>query len=105
MEISGCFLMFLIIVLANAGGLAGAGSNVPLMLYFFNLTMSQTVPLSSLMAVVSKLFRYIIHFNHKHPNNQSKNLIDYEIVYITMPFMLLGTYYGVIIGNLIGEIP
>ena len=40
-----------------------------------------------------------------HPINKQKNLIDYDVVYITMPFMLLGTYYGVIIGNLIGEIP
>jgi uncharacterized membrane protein YfcA len=61
--------MFLIIMLANAGGLAGAGSNVPIMLYFFNLTMPQAVPLSSFIAVVSKLFRFTIHFNHKNPTN------------------------------------
>ena len=31
--------MFLILLVSNAGGLAGAGTNLPIMLVFFNLTM------------------------------------------------------------------
>jgi hypothetical protein len=32
--------MFIVLILSNAGGLAGAGSNLPIMLVFFNLNMA-----------------------------------------------------------------
>jgi hypothetical protein len=35
MEITGMVLMLFLIALSNAGGLSGAGSNIPLMLIFF----------------------------------------------------------------------
>jgi len=40
MEIIGLVLMFILIAMSNAGGLSGAGSNIPIMLIFFNFTMA-----------------------------------------------------------------
>ena len=34
-ELLGCVIMFILIALSNAGGLSGAGSNIPVMLIFF----------------------------------------------------------------------
>ena len=34
-ELIGCVIMFILIALSNAGGLSGAGSNIPVMLIFF----------------------------------------------------------------------
>ena len=39
MESIGCVLMAILIALSNAGGLSGAGSNIPIMLIFFDLSM------------------------------------------------------------------
>lgn len=39
MEIIGVVLMAILIALSNAGGLSGAGSNIPIMLIFFDLSM------------------------------------------------------------------
>ena len=96
--------MFAVLILSNAGGLAGAASNIPIMLIFFQLSMAEAVPLSSFIAICSKSFRFYLNFSQKHPNNSERNAIDYEVVIITMPFILLGTYYGVIIGKFIGEV-
>ena len=39
MESIGTVLMWALIALSNAGGLSGAGSNIPIMLIFFDMTM------------------------------------------------------------------
>ena len=40
MFISGMILMFVLIMVANAGGLSGAGTNIPVMLICFNMDMA-----------------------------------------------------------------
>jgi hypothetical protein len=37
------------------------------MLIFFELDMEQAVPISSFVAVVATVFRFIINFKQKHP--------------------------------------
>jgi uncharacterized membrane protein YfcA len=50
------------IAISNAGGTSGAGSNIPIMLIFFGFEMKQAVPISSFVAVVATVFRFIINF-------------------------------------------
>ena len=102
MEIIGLVLMFILIALSNAGGLSGAGSNIPLMLIFFNMNMSDAVPVSSFVAVCATLFRFLLNFCETHPRIKERNLINYEIVEITMPFVFLGSFIGVFLGKKIG---
>ena len=35
--------------------------------------------------------------------NPERNAINYEVISITMPFVFLGSFYGVIIGKIIGD--
>ena len=53
--------MFIMIAISNAGGISGAG-NIPNMLIFFGLELKQAVPISSFVAVVTTVFRFIINF-------------------------------------------
>lgn len=101
-ESIGCVLMFVLIALSNAGGLSGAGSNIPIMLIFFQLTMAEAVPISAFVAVVATVFRFILNFKQKHPNNPERNCINYEIVQLTMPCVFMGSFLGVMLGKAIG---
>lgn len=103
MESIGSVLMFILIGLSNAGGLSGAGSNIPIMLIFFDLEMHEAVPISAFVAVCATVFRFILNFNQVDPNNSARSCINYEVVEITMPFVFLGSFYGVQLGHLIGE--
>ena len=103
MEISGTFLMYLLIALSNAGGLSGAGSNIPIILIFYDLKMDRAVPLSACVAVVATLFRFVFNFREVHPNDPNRNLINYEMAEVAMPFVFLGSFLGVQIGYLIGH--
>ena len=62
-ESIGLVLMWILITLSNAGGLSGAGTNIPIMLLFFNMEMTEAVPISGFVAVVATVFRFILNFN------------------------------------------
>ena len=103
MEIIGLILMGILITLSNAGGLSGAGSNIPIMLIFFNMEMSEAVPISAFVAVCATLLRFLLNFNQKHPKNPNRLSINYEVVILVMPAVFLGSLIGVKLGILIGQ--
>lgn len=104
MESIGGVLMLFLIALSNAGGLSGAGSNIPIILIFYNLEMDRAVPLSAFVAVVATAFRFVYNFNMKHPRDPNRNLINYEMVLVSMPLVFLGSFLGVMLGKLIGHV-
>jgi len=95
--------MLLLIALSNAGGLSGAGSNIPIMLIFFDMDMSEAVPISAFVAVCATLFRFVFNFKQRHPTRNERNAINYEIVQLTMPCVFMGSFVGVLLGKIIGE--
>lgn len=103
MESIGTVLMILLIALSNAGGLSGAGSNIPIMLIFFDMDMAEAVPISAFVAVCATVFRFSFNFKKRHPTRKERNAINYEIVQLTMPCVFLGSFLGVLLGKIIGE--
>lgn len=102
MEVTGLVLMLFLIALSNAGGLSGAGSNIPLMLIFFGMDMTEAVPISAFVAVCATVARFIKNFNKTHPRDEERNVINYEIVEIVMPFVFVGSFFGVMLGKMMG---
>lgn len=103
MEIFGAVLMFVLILVSNMGGLSGAGSNIPIMLICNDMNMNEAVPLSAAVAVCATFFRFILNFKQKHPNAKDRVAINYEVVEITMPFVFLGSFTGVKLGQFFPE--
>ena len=103
MEIFGSILMWAMILVANMGGLSGAGTNIPIMLICYNMNMKQAVPLSAAVAVCATVFRFVLNFKQKHPADKARVAINYEVVEITMPFVFLGSFIGVKLGQFFDE--
>lgn len=99
MELIGTIVMAFLIALSNAGGLSGAGSNIPIMLIFFDLNMNEAVPISAFVAVSATLFRFYLNYNQRHPKRPERICINYEVVEITMPSVFFGSFLGVIISH------
>ena len=89
--------------MSNAGGLSGAGSNIPIMLIFFNFSMAQAVPVSAFVAVCATTFRFILNFNQPHPVKPERVCINYEIIMLTMPAVFMGSFIGVFLGTLLDD--
>ena len=95
MFICGMVLMFFLIMVSNAGGLSGAGSNIPVMLIFFNMDMAQAVPVSAFVAVCATSLRFVMNYRQKHPQNAMRLSLNYDVVMLTMPSVFLGSMIGV----------
>jgi len=76
----GAILMFTLIAISNAGGLSGAGSNIPIMLIFFSMNMKEAVPISGFVAVVATVMRFVLGYSKKHPHSDQRTAINYEVV-------------------------
>ena len=95
--------MGILITLSNAGGLSGAGSNIPIMLICFNMDMAEAVPISAFVAVCATMLRFMLNFNQMHPKNPKRLAINYEVVTLVMPAVFLGSLLGVKLGVIVGE--
>jgi len=98
-EIIGFVLMVILITLSNAGGLSGAGTNIPIMLLFFDMEMEEAVPISGFVAVCATVFRFLLHYKQMHPTNPERLSINYEVVMLTMPCVFLGSFIGVTLNH------
>jgi uncharacterized membrane protein YfcA len=56
-------MIFLIVTLSNAGGLSGAGTNVPIIVVFFGMSMMEAISASSIIGIVTTVLRFIIGYN------------------------------------------
>lgn len=101
--ITGIICMAVLICLSNAGGLSGAGSIIPLMLICFDMDMNMAVPCSAFVAVISTSLRFFLNFDQRHPEDENRLALDYEVVKLVMPAVFLGSMIGVKLGNLIGS--
>jgi uncharacterized membrane protein YfcA len=84
--------------LSSAGGINGAGANIPFLMIFFGLHTKECVPIANAFGFTASLMRFLINYKGKHPDNNEKVLVDYEIVSLTMPMIYMGTLLGVWIG-------
>jgi hypothetical protein len=65
------------------------------MLVFLELKMIECVPLAFFSGMISATMRFIMNYNYKHPKNEARLGIDYELIQLIMPAILLGTLFGV----------
>ena len=97
----GLCLIFTLTVLCNAGGIAGGGANLPIILVTFGLSMEQGVPLAVLMSVVATTLRFTLNtlpckrFKVRHPRVKQRAIINYEIVEIGAPAVFVGAIVGI----------
>lgn len=90
--------MFALVALAVAGGVCGGGVKIPVLLIFFDMTMHQAVPISSLVSLCTSCLRFIMNYDKMHPQYPARNYINYDLVQLTMPCVFLGSFIGVFIG-------
>jgi uncharacterized membrane protein YfcA len=62
MEVSGFVLLFMIVALANLGGLGGGGLLIPYLMIFFQLSLKECLPLGNLLGLLASLTRFIVNF-------------------------------------------
>ena len=93
-EIVGLMGIMIGSALSNAGGIGGGGLLIPLLIIVLNFYTHEAIPISKLMIFSGAITSFFLGFRQSHPLRKSIT-IDYNIPFLLVPMLLLGTMVGV----------
>ena len=96
MEFIGTMILPVLLGAANFGGIGGGGLIIPFLMTFWGFSTKESIAISNLTIAVGAVIRFLMTIKQKHPNKNATN-IDYGIVIVMMPCVLLGTILGVLV--------
>lgn len=102
-EFIGLFILPVIIGLSNVAGIGGGGLMIPVFMSFWDFDTKQSIQLSGATIFVGSVVRYIYNINEKHPEKKATP-IDYGIVIVMLPIVILGSFTGVLANIMLPEI-
>ncbi|CAI2387281.1 unnamed protein product [Moneuplotes crassus] len=101
-ELLGALILAVAISLCNAAGIGGGGIIVTINVTLFQFSAKESIAMSNFVIFFGCLTRYIRNFKNKHPLKDA-TAIDYGIVTCQMPLVMLGTFIGVQINEILPE--
>ena len=99
-EIGGIIVLIFISVLASASGIGGGGIIVPLNLILLKFEAKEAIALSNGIILCNGLTKSFIGLFRSHPTIPKRTIIDYNIILVLMPSILLGAFIGSIVGEM-----
>lgn len=90
----GTFIFGFIMLLSNVGGIGGGGVAIPIAMYAFNLSLKNSIALSSLSILFATVARFVQNYGERHPLKESMPSIDYYLTNTMMPLTLIGSLVG-----------
>lgn len=104
MEFIGYMVVVIVLYIANIGGLGGGGVVVPTALLFFKTTVRKSIAISTVSLSAAGLVRFIETKHKRDLNKNWKTLIDYDVVLMIIPALIMGGNIGLLIRYSIPEI-
>jgi uncharacterized membrane protein YfcA len=95
-EFFGLIIVLVILVLANVAGLGGGGIIIPILMAMFGFSTKEAIALGSVLILSSSLVRFILQVEERHPLKEA-TVVDYNIVIVMLPMVMLGSFMGVIV--------
>jgi len=94
-EFLGFLVLPALVGMASVGGIGGGGLTVPLVMICWGFTKKQSIAISGASIFFGSVVRYFYSLNRRHPEKRATN-IDYGVVLLMFPLVLLGSYIGVL---------
>jgi uncharacterized membrane protein YfcA len=89
-EIAGYFVFAVVKALSNIAGVGGGGISVPILIGMFGFETKRAVAISSFAIFITTLASFLLNFKKMHPEKPNVVMIDYNLVTIMMPLVLIG---------------
>ena len=102
-EFLGVIVMTFLLALANVGGIGGGGLIIPIIMAMFTFTTKEAIAISGFTIFTGSVARFIYSWNQRHPDKDA-TMIDYGIVIVMMPLVLLGSFVGVLLNIILPPI-
>ncbi|CAI2361022.1 unnamed protein product [Moneuplotes crassus] len=101
-EVLGASLLFVTTAMCNAAGISGGGIIVTIGIGLFYLSSKEAVAMSNVLIFFGCVTRFTINFKQRHPLKDATS-IDYGVVTCQLPLVMLGTFLGVQLNELLAE--
>jgi hypothetical protein len=90
-EVGGYFVFAILKTLSTVAGIGGGGKSVPILIAMFGFDAKQAVAISGFAIFITTMSAFAINFKKKHPEKPNVVVIDYNLVTIMMPLVLIGS--------------
>jgi len=104
LEVTGGFVLLILIGMAAASGIGGGGMVMPIVIIFFGYYAEEAVSLSNFSIMTSGILRFVMNYSQKHPERNERLAIDYDTVLLLLPMVLLGSSVGVLLNKILPSV-
>jgi len=94
-EFLGLTLLIMVTSISTVGGIGGGGLVVPFCMTFFGFSAKIAIALSGFTMFSCSVVRFLFFIYQKHPEKDAV-LIDYNLVSIMLPVVMMGSMIGVL---------
>jgi uncharacterized membrane protein YfcA len=101
-DIAGFLLASMGVTLAAGGGIGGGGLVVPIYILVMGLSPGDAIPISSVTVFGGALASFLVNFPKRHPL-ADRPLIDWNLVLVMEPLVLMGALVGTMLHRLLSE--
>lgn len=102
-EFIGFLILPALVGLANVAGIGGGGITVPIVMICWGFSTKESVAISGATIFVGSVVRFFYSIDRKHPEKKATS-IDYGIVIVMLPLVIVGSFVGVIVNILLPPI-
>ena len=103
-ELFAIIVLPLLLGLANNGGIGGGGFIVPFCIAFNGFNTLDAMAQSNFVIFCGAVVRYVFFsVRLKHPNAENRTIIDYNIVSVMIPLVLVGALFGTVIASVLPD--
>lgn len=95
-EFVGLFTLSALVGMANVGGIGGGGITVPIVAICWGFTTKEAIALSGATIFWGSIVRFFWSIDKKHPEKKATH-IDYGIVIVMLPLVIVGSATGVLV--------
>ena len=100
LEAFGILSILVVTIASSASGIGGGGIIVPLSIIILQFEAKQAIALSNGLIFANGTTKSIISMFRSHPTIKDRTVIDYNIILIFMPAMILGAFLGSLLGQM-----
>jgi uncharacterized membrane protein YfcA len=101
-DVLGFLLSSMGVILASGGGIGGGGIVVPIYIIIMGLSPRDAIPISSVTVFGGALASLITNLPRRHPL-ADRPLVDWNLVLVMEPLILVGTMLGTLLHRIISE--
>lgn len=100
LQLVGVILIFVNTSISNSAGIGGGPITVCILMYFFNIVNIKIIALAQISIFGGSIIATLIKIKFRHPTKIKHSLIDYKLITLVIPVLMLGSSVGTLLSRI-----